>query len=107
MSTRPSTQELRQAFLAVNEAIDNLTVVKEHLIKLHYKSEEIDNSAFLVENHHRWAAPDSDSHDVLFARHERAVADLSTPYLNSELAKICEQMVISKALVEGAHKTFL
>ena len=58
-------------------AIEHLTQVKAKLIEMHVASEEVDNSTFLVENHHRFASPDADTHDVLFARLEAAKAKLS------------------------------
>lgn len=77
MSTRPTTAELKEAFMHVSWAIEHLTSVKAKLIEMHVASEEVDNSAFLVENHHRFAAPDADTHDVLFARLEAAKAKLT------------------------------
>lgn len=61
----------------VSWAIEHLTQVKAKLIEMHVASEEVDNSTFLVENHHRFASPDADTHDVLFARLEAAKAKLS------------------------------
>jgi hypothetical protein len=77
MSSRPTTHELKQSFMAVANAIEDLTVAKEKLIHLITLTDEVENSTFLVENHHRWAAPDADTHDVLYARLEQAKAKLS------------------------------
>jgi hypothetical protein len=77
MSTRPSTAEIKQAFMHVSWAIEHLTSVKAKLVEMHVASEEVDNSNFLVENHHRFASPDADTHDVLFARLEAAKAKLT------------------------------
>jgi hypothetical protein len=63
--------------MVVANAIEDLQVAKETLVRLYTLSDEVDNSTFLVENHHRWASPDSDTHDVLFARLEEAKTKLS------------------------------
>jgi hypothetical protein len=77
MSTRPTTAELKEAFMHVSWAIEHLSQVKAKLVEMHVASEEVDNSTFLVENHHRFASPDADTHDVLFARLEAAKAKLT------------------------------
>ena len=80
MSTRPTTAEIKNAFTQIANAIEDLQIAKLRIIDLHYISEEVDNSAFLVENYHRWESPDSDGHDILFARHEKAKSALTEMY---------------------------
>lgn len=104
MSSRPSTQSIHDAFMATATAVEYLTVVKQHLVGLHYASDEVDNSAFLVENHHRWAAPDSDTHDVLFARHERAKEALSSRYAGNELNLLRAQIEEAEAMLRKAKE---
>lgn len=104
MSHRPTTAQTKEAFLAIASAIDHLTVVKERLVQLHYLSDEVDNSAFLVENHHRFASPDADTHDVLFARHEKAKAEITSLVHAGEIERIKEQVNDSIALIQSAYK---
>lgn len=104
MSHRPPTTNTKEAFLAVAMAIDNLTVAKEHLIRFHYLSDEVDNSAFLVENHHRFAAPDDDTHDVLFARHEKAKENISALINSGALERLKEQLNESADLIKKAYE---
>ena len=90
--------------MATAWAIEYLSVVKQHLSDLHYVSDEVDNSAFLVENHHRWAAPDSDTHDVLFARHEKAKEVLSSRYANNELNLLRAQIEEAENMLRKAKE---
>jgi hypothetical protein len=99
MSSRPSTKDIHEAFMATAWAIEYLTVVKQHLIEMHSASEEVDNSTFLVENHHRWAAPDADTHDVLFARLEKAKEALSQRYAGNETNLIRAQLEEAEAML--------
>jgi hypothetical protein len=101
---RPSTIQTKEAHLAIAMAIDNLQTIKEHLIRFHYLSDEVDNSAFLVENHHRFAAPDDDTHDVLFARHEKAKQDMSALIAAGELDKMKEQLQETLSFVQQAYE---
>ena len=66
--------------MALANAEDTLKQAKQALLDLHYKSEEVDNSAFLVENLKRWATPADDAQDVLFARHQKAQEALTTAF---------------------------
>lgn len=104
MSHRPTTAQTKDAFLAIASAIDHLTVAKERLVQLHYLSDEVDNSAFLVENHHRFASPDADTHDVLFARHEKAKAEITSLVHAGEIERLKEQVNDSIALIQSAYK---
>jgi len=104
MSSRPTTQAVHEAFMATAFAVEYLTVVKQHLVALHYASEEVDNSTFLVENHHRWAAPDADTHDVLFARLEKAKTDLSSRYAGNELNLLRSQIEEAEAMLRKAKE---
>jgi hypothetical protein len=101
---RPSTVQTKDAHLAIAMAIDNLQTIKEHLLRFHYLSDEVDNSAFLVENHHRFAAPDDDTHDVLFARHEKAKQDMSALIASGELDKMKEQLQDTLSFVQKAYE---
>jgi hypothetical protein len=101
---RPSTVQTKDAHLAIAMAIDNLQTTKEHLLRFHYLSDEVDNSAFLVENHHRFAAPDDDTHDVLFARHEKAKQDMSALIASGELDKMKEQLQDTLSFVQKAYE---
>lgn len=102
MSSRPNTEAVKDAFMATATALDSLSYVKERLIKLHYALEEVSNSAFLVENHHRWASPDSDTHDVLFARHEKAKEDLANTCGGAELNILRSQIDEAEVLLHKA-----
>jgi len=104
MSNRPSTAQTKEAFLAIAMAVDNLTVAKERLVRLYELSDEVDNSAFLVENHHRFASPDADTHDVLFARQEKAKADISALVHAGEIERLKEQLSESVTMVQEAYK---
>ena len=104
MSARPTTEAIHDAFMATATAVEYLSVVKEHLIQLHYASEEVNNSAFLVENHHRWASPDSDTHDVLFARHEKAKEDLTSRYAGNELNMLRAQIEEAEKMLRRAKE---
>ncbi len=106
MSHRPNTAQTKEAFLAIAMAIDHLAVVKERLVKLYALSDEVDNSAFLVENHHRFAAPDADTHDVLFARHEKIKSELTALVHEGEIERLKEQIKESVTLAESAYKNF-
>ena len=103
--SRPTSEEIKQAFTLVAAAHALLAEAKQRLIELHVASEEVDNSAFLVENHHRLAAPDSDTHDVLFARLEKAKQKLSDYYDNSEGAKIAT--IINSASEEARQASVI
>ena len=103
MSHRPPTTQTKDAHLAIAMAIDYLQAAKERLIHFHYISDEVDNSAFLVENHHRFAAPDDDTHDVLYARHEKAKADISALINAGELTRMKEQLKAVEALCQRAY----
>lgn len=76
----PTTSILKEAFLLVAEAEERLRLAKQALIEIHYKSEEVDNSRFLLENIGRVAPPSSDAQDVLFARKQDAEEALSVAY---------------------------
>ena len=104
MSSRPSAHEIKQAFLAVGTAIDYLTVAKAHLTTLYTLTEDVTNAEFLVENHHRWASPDSDTHDVLFARLEETRKALTEKYSAGELELIQKQIDETQALLDKALK---
>ena len=104
MSSRPSTKAVHDAFMATVTAVEYLTVVKQHLIDMHVASEEVDNSTFLVENHHRWAAPDADTHDVLFARMEKAKTDLSSRYAGNELNLLRAQIEEAETMLRQAKE---
>ena len=104
MSHRPTTAQTKESFLAIANAIDHLTVAKERLVNLHYLSDEVDNSAFLVENHHRFASPDADTHDVLFARQEKAKADITSLVHAGEIERLKEQVTEALTLIESAYK---
>jgi hypothetical protein len=104
MSNRPSTAQTKEAFLAIAMAVDNLTVAKERLVRLYELSDEVDNSAFLVENHHRFASPDADTHDVLFARQEKAKADITALVHAGEIERLKEQLSESVTMVQEAYK---
>ena len=102
MSSRPTTHELKQSFMAVANAIEDLQVAKETLARLYALSDEVDNSTFLVENHHRWAAPDADTHDVLFARLEDAKTKLSDGL--RDLHNLHAQVAGVKQMLDHASK---
>lgn len=104
MSHRPSTAQTKEAFLAIAMAVEHLTVAKERLVRLYELSDEVDNSAFLVENHHRFASPDADTHDVLFARHEKVKADITALVHSGEIERLKEQLSESVTMVQGAYK---
>ena len=101
---RPSTTQTKDAHLAIAMAIDNLQTIKEHIIRFHYLSDEVDNSAFLVENHHRFAAPDDDTHDVLFARHEKSKQEMSALIATGEVDKMKEQLLETVAFIQSAYQ---
>lgn len=92
MSHRPTTVKTKESFLDIANAIDHLVVAKERLVHIYTLSDEVDNSAYLVENHHRFASPDADTHDVLFARHERAKAEITTLVHDGELERLKRQI---------------
>lgn len=76
----PSTTQIKEAFMAVANAEDRLKQAKQALVDLHYASEEVDNSAFLLENIGRRISPAEDAQDVLFARHQKAQEALTTAF---------------------------
>ena len=104
MSSRPSSHEIKQAFLAVGAAIDYLVVAKNHLNRLYSLTEDVSNAEFLVENHHRWASPDSDTHDVLYARMEETRKALTEKYSAGELELIQKQINEAEALLDRVLK---
>jgi hypothetical protein len=102
MSTRLAPQNIKDAVIAVSEAIDYLDAAKKKLIELHVATEEVDNSEFLVENHHRWASPDADTHDVLFARLEKARNALTAYYNGNEVGLILKQLEATQEIINRA-----
>jgi ribosomal protein L4 len=104
MSHRPTTAQTKEAFLALAMAIDHLIVAKERLANIYALSDEVDNSAFLVENHHRFASPDADTHDVLYARHEKAKAAVTALVHAGEIERLKEQITEATTLAQDAYK---
>lgn len=90
--------------MQIANAIEDLQIAKQRLIELHYVSEEVDNSAFLVENYHRWEAPDSDGHDILYARQERARNALSVMYDRKDQDTIENLLKSSEARLVAIRK---
>ena len=90
MSNRPSTSHIKEAFLAVAEAEARLAEAKRVLIHLHYTSEEVDHSAFLLDNLKNSVAPSDDAGEVLFLRHQNAQNALTDAF-NSEAVKTLDQ----------------
>lgn len=76
----PDTSRLKSAFISVAEAEERIRLAKNTLIELHYKSEEVDHSNFLLENIGRVAVPSDDAQDVLYARKQRAEEALSEAF---------------------------
>ncbi len=105
MSARPTTAELREAFMNISWAIEHMTHVKAKIIEMHVASEEVDNSNFLVENHHRFAAPDADTHDVLFARLEAAKNKLSEVIDPSQTGWVALRLNEAKERLEQVCKS--
>ena len=84
----PSTTQIKEAFVALASAEEQIKEAKQALLDLHYKSDEADNSAFLVENLHRWATPADDAQDVLFARHQKAQEALTAAFKSQPVSTL-------------------
>jgi hypothetical protein len=104
MSHRPTTVKTKESFLDIANAIDHLVVAKERLVHIYALSDEVDNSAYLVENHHRFASPDADTHDVLFARHEKAKAEVTALVHAGEIERLKSQIRDAISQAENAYK---
>lgn len=76
----PTTSQIKEAFLSVAEAEARLADAKKVIIALHYASEEVDHSAFLLENLKNNTAPSDDAGEVLFLRHQTAQNDLTAVF---------------------------
>lgn len=58
------------------EATVELEKARHMISELNYRLEEVENSKFLLDNIGRWAEPSDDAHEVLFARVQKAEAEL-------------------------------
>lgn len=90
--SRPSTSSIKDAYTNLAWAMACVDALKKKVVDLHYASEHVDNMEYLVENHHRFAAPDADSHDVLFARQEEAKVKLAEVYGSLDRNSIIHQI---------------
>ena len=100
----PTTSQLKEAFVLVAEAEDRLRLAKQALIDLHYQSEEVDNSRFLLENIGRVAPPSSDAQDVLFARKQDAEEALSVAFRDGLFGGMTEHLSRGHNALERAYR---
>lgn len=98
----PSTSLIKEAFLAVAEAEYRLNEIKKTLVNLHYKSEEVENSAFLLEHSKTAIAPSDDAGEVLFLRHQKAQADLTEAFQSHGVTAVEGEMAEAIKLVQKA-----
>lgn len=88
----PNTSLIKEAFLSVAEAEARLKEIKETLVHLYDKSEEVNNSAFILDNLKNVVAPSDDAGEVLFLRHQKAQADLTEAFQSHRVSQIDEQL---------------
>jgi hypothetical protein len=101
----PSTALIKEAFLSIAESEQRLYDIKQTLIELHYKSEEVDNSAWLLENLKNNVAPSDDAGEVLFLRHQRAQADLTEAFQSQSVSRIEQELGQAIEFITEAGKT--
>ena len=101
----PSTELIKEAFLSIAEAEQRLYDIKQTLIQLHYKSEEVDNSAFILENLKNNIAPSDDAGEVLFLRHQRAQADLTEAFQSQSVSRIEQELGQAIGFITEAGKS--
>lgn len=86
----PTTSQIKSAFLAITEAEAHLVAAKKGVLELHYASEEVDHSAFLLENLKGNTAPSDDAGEVLFLRHQTAQGALTASFRGEGCAGVEE-----------------
>lgn len=80
MSSRPTSEEIKNKFIAIALIEEQIASVKEKFKVLYGLNENVVNETFLTENHHRWAEPSDDANDILFARLEESKGKLTEFY---------------------------
>lgn len=98
----PSTSQIKEAFLAIAEAEQRLADAKKVVISLHYASEEVEHSAFLLENLKNNAAPSDDAGEVLFLRHQNAQIALTDAFKGDASQTIEPNLKVACGLTERA-----
>ena len=98
----PSTSQIKGAFLAIAEAESRLADAKKSVLRLHYTSEEVENSAFLLEHLKVNAAPSDDAGEVLFLRHQNAQIALTDAFKGEATQSIEPQIKAACGLAERA-----
>jgi hypothetical protein len=100
----PNTALIKEAFISIAEAEQRLYDIKQTLVNLHYKSEEVENSAFLLENIKKVSAPSDDAGEVLFLRHQKAQADLTEAFQSQSVSRIEQELGQAIGLITEAGK---
>lgn len=98
----PSTSQIKEAFLAVAEAEQRLADAKKVLVNLHYASEEVNHSAFLLENLKVSVAPSDDAGEVLFLRHQNAQNALTDAFKSEPVTSLDQSIKAACGLAERA-----
>ena len=80
MSSRPTSEEIKNKFIAIALLEGQISSIKEQLKTLYGLNENVVNETFLTENHHRWTEPSNDTNDILFARLEESKTKLTEFY---------------------------
>jgi len=98
----PSTSQIKEAFLAVAEAEQRLAEAKKAIVGLHYASEEVEHSAFLLEHLKVNTAPSDDAGEVLFLRHQNAQSALTDAFKSDASQSIDSHIKVACGLCERA-----
>lgn len=96
----PSTSQIKEAFIAIAEAEHRLAEAKRAIIQLHYTSEEVDHSAFLLEHSKVAVAPSDDAGEVLFLRHQNAQVALTDAFKSDATQTIDQHIKVACGLAE-------
>lgn len=100
----PSTSQIKGAFLAIAEAEQRLADAKKIAIDLHYKSEEVEHSAFLLEQLKNNTAPSDDAGEVLFLRHKDAQIALTDAFKGEASVTLEQHLKAVLGLTERAGR---
>lgn len=98
----PSTSQIKEAFLAIAEAEQRLSDAKKVLLSLHYASEEVNHSSFLLENLKVAVAPSDDAGEVLFLRHQNAQIALTDAFKSQPVQDLEPSVKAACGLAERA-----
>jgi hypothetical protein len=80
------SNQIKEAFIKIAEAEESVKQAKSELAELYGKSEEAVNARWVVDNCKHFA-PSDDSQDIIFARLNKAEAELTEAMRNGALVK--------------------